>query len=135
MKYLIAYAICLVIFVIVDAIWLGLVARGLYTERMGALLAEQPRWGVAAAFYALYVAGLVYFAVSTGLSTGSWMTAAMNGGLFGFFAYLTYNATNLAVIRGFDPVLAVIDTCWGAFLGALSAGGAVAVMNWFGRTG
>jgi uncharacterized membrane protein len=131
MKYASAYGIALVIFLIMDAIWLGVVARSFYAERMGDLLLDQPRWGIAAIFYAVFVVGIVYFAVVPGLDRESWAHAALNGGLFGFFAYLTYNATNLSVLRGYDPVVAIVDTSWGAFLGALVAGGATAIaLRW-----
>lgn len=133
MKYATAYGVALVIFLIMDALWLGVVARGFYTSRMGELLLDQPRWGVAAIFYALYIVGLVYFAVVPGMASGSWVTGAFNGALFGFFAYLTYNATNLSVLRGYDPVVAVVDTSWGTIMGAVVAGGATLAVNaWHG---
>jgi uncharacterized membrane protein len=133
MKYATAYGVALVIFLIMDALWLGVVARGFYTSRMGELLLDQPRWGVAAIFYALYIVGLVYFAIVPGMASGSWVTGAFNGALFGFFAYLTYNATNLSVLRGYDPVVAVVDTSWGTIMGAVVAGGATLAVNaWHG---
>ena len=134
MKYATPYLIALVVFLVLDALWLGVVARGLYASRMGELMADQPRWGVAVAFYALYVVGLVYFAISTGMDNGSWKTAAFNGALFGFFCYLTYDATNLAVIKGFDTGLAVIDTIWGTVLSGVTAGATVMILGAMGRT-
>lgn len=133
MKYLGAYGIALVLFLILDAIWLGIVARGFYASRIGDLLLDQPRWGVAAVFYALYVVGLVWFAISVGMAQQNWQVGALNGALFGFFAYLTYNATNLSVLKGYDPVVAIVDTSWGALLGALVAGGTVAILGAIGQ--
>jgi uncharacterized membrane protein len=132
-KYIQAYGIALVIFLILDAVWLGLVARSFYVSRMGELMADPVRWGVAAVFYALYVVGIVWFAISPGLAQGSWQVAALNGGLLGFFAYLTYNATALSVIRGFDSTLATVDTLWGTVMGALTAGAATLIMQALGR--
>ena len=129
MKYIYAYGVALALFLVLDAIWLGVVARGFYASRMGDLLLDQPRWGVAAIFYALYVIGLVYFAVAPGLAAQSAAIAALNGALFGFFAYLTYNATNLSVLRGYDPVVAVVDTAWGTLLGAAVASATVAILK------
>jgi uncharacterized membrane protein len=131
MKYASAYGIALLIFLVMDALWLGVVARNFYMSRIGDLILDQPRWGVAAIFYAIYIAGLVYFAISVGMAERSWQVAALNGALFGFFAYLTYNGTNLAVMRGYDDVVAVVDTLWGASVGAVVAGGTVAVMQAF----
>lgn len=132
MKYAYAYGIALVIFLILDGIWLGIVARNFYVSRMGDLMLDQPRWGVAAVFYAVYIMGAVYFAISAGMAERSWQVAALNGALFGFFAYLTYNGTNLSVLRGYDEVIAVVDTLWGATVTAAVAGGTVVVMNAFG---
>jgi uncharacterized membrane protein len=91
-------------------------------SRIGDLILDQPRWGVAALFYALYVVGLVYFAVSTGLDPARPAVAALNGGLFGFFAYLTYNATNLSTLKGYSALVAAVDTTWGTIMGAAVAG-------------
>lgn len=135
MKYASAYGVALVIFLIIDAVWLGIVARSFYTARIGELLLDQPRWGVAIFFYALYIMGVVYFAVATGLDDGNWLLAAFNGALFGFFAYLTYNATNLSVMRGYDETVAIVDTLWGTGAGAIVAGGTVLVMSAIWRGG
>ncbi len=72
--------------------------------------------------------GLVYFAVSVGMATGSWSAAALNGALFGFFAYLTYNATNLSTLKGYSAAVAVVDTTWGTALGAIVAGATVMIL-------
>ena len=130
MKYAAAYGIALVIFVAIDALWLGVVARGLYMSRMGDLLLQQPRWAFAIAFYLLYVVGLTYFAMAAGIDTGDWKVAALNGALFGFFCYLTYDATNLAVLKGYDPLIAAIDTIWGTALSGVTAAIATVVYGW-----
>lgn len=132
-KYLSAYGIALLLFLICDALWLGVIARNFYASRMGDLLLDQPRWGVAAAFYAIYIVGLVYFGIAAGMANASWTSAALNGGLFGFFAYLTYNFTNLSVLRGYDTVVALIDTSWGTVMGAFVAGSTVAILHWLGQ--
>lgn len=130
MKYAAAYGIALVIFIAIDALWLGVVARGLYMSRMGDLLLQQPRWLFAVVFYLLYVVGLTYFAIAAGIDAADWKVAALNGALFGFFCYLTYDATNLAVLRGYDPLIATIDTLWGTFLSGLAAALATVVYGW-----
>lgn len=129
MKYVYAYGTALVLFLILDAIWLGVVARSFYSGRIGEIMLDQPRWGVAAIFYAVYVVGIVYFAIVGGMAAQSAGLAALNGALFGFFAYLTYNFTNLSVFKGYDPVVAVVDTAWGAIMGAVVAGGTVLILK------
>ncbi len=121
MKPTLAYGLALVVFLVLDGLWLGYIAKDLYLSRMGPIMRERPVVSVAALFYMAYVAGLVYFVIAPALPTGDWRGAALNGALFGFFAYLTYDATAYAVIRGFDPVLAIIDVAWGSALGAAAS--------------
>jgi uncharacterized membrane protein len=131
-RFAAAYVVALVIFLILDGLWLGIVARSFYMSRIGDLILDQPRWGVAVIFYALYVVGLVYFAVSTGFGPGGATMAALNGGLFGFFAYLTYNATNLSTLKGYSDAVAMLDTAWGTVMGASVAFLTVVVLGMLG---
>jgi uncharacterized membrane protein len=133
MKYALPYGIALAVFVVLDFLWIGLIARGIYTARIGEMLLDRPRWGVAVLFYLLYVVGLVYFAIAEGLNSGNWAHAALNGALFGFFTYLTYNATNLSVMKDYDPLVAVIDTGWGTFMGAAVPTATLYLATLFGR--
>lgn len=127
------YALALALFLALDFLWIGVIARGLYFERIGDMLLERPRWNAAAAFYVLYVAGLVYFAIADGISSGNWTRAALDGALFGFFTYLTYNFTNLSVMRSYDPVIAVLDTAWGTLMGAGVTMLTLWILSLFGR--
>lgn len=134
MKYAYAYGIALILFLILDGLWLSTIARSVYIPRIGDMMLDQPRWGVAAIFYVLYIAGLVYFAILAGWREGSWQTAAMNGALLGFIAYLTYNATNLSIMKGYDRLVAILDTAWGATASGVVAGATVAILNALGKS-
>lgn len=134
MKWIPVYGLALLVFLALDGLWLGYVAKDLYLSRMAPIIRERPILPVAALFYMAYVAGLVYFVIAPALATGDWRSAAFNGALFGFFAYLTYNATAYAVIRGFDPVLALIDVTWGSALGAVASAATVLALRYFPST-
>ena len=97
MKWIPVYGLALLVFLLLDGLWLGYVAKDLYLTRMAPIMRERPILPVAALFYMAYVAGLVYFVIAPALQTGDWRSAALNGALFGFFAYLTYDATAYAV--------------------------------------
>lgn len=126
----IAYALCMVIFFAIDIVWLGGVAKGFYAEQMGDLKAENVKWGVASIFYALYVAGIVLFAVRPGLAANSVLTAALWGALFGFFCYATYGLTNLATTQGWPAKMVLVDIPWGTFLtGSVAALGTWATLK------
>ena len=115
----VAYLAALVALLLLDGIWLGFAAKGLYQTEMGALMNDSPRWGPAVLFYLAYPVGLVLLVCAGGLpSLGG---AAARGAVIGAMAYGAYNATNLAVIRGFSTRLAIIDFCWGVLLTAVLA--------------
>ena len=116
-----AYAATAIVFCGLDFLWLGYVAKGYYQAQVGALLLDKPNLPVAALFYALYVTGILVFAVLPALDAGSWSKALLNGALFGLFAYATYDLTNLATLNGWSAGLAVLDLVWGAIVTGVSA--------------
>jgi uncharacterized membrane protein len=71
--------------------------------------------------YIIYVIGIVFFATLPALKQNDWVIAAMYGAMFGFFAYATYEMTNLATLKDWPIKTAVADMAWGAFLSGLSA--------------
>lgn len=115
-----AYVAAALAFLALDALWLGVVAKNFYFSRLGDLMRDKPDFGVAALFYAIYIAGIVYFAILPSLAAG-WTRAALNGAILGLLAYATYDLTNLATLRGYPADLAKVDIAWGCFLTAVSA--------------
>jgi uncharacterized membrane protein len=85
---------------------------------MGDLLREQPGLGIAGLFYAVYVGGIVLFAV---LPSQSWRSALLLGLALGVVAYGTYDFTNLATLRRWPVGLALVDLAWGSVLTGLAA--------------
>ena len=121
-KYLIAYIATLVVFLAIDMIWLGLVAKSFYAEQLGNLKADTVRYGVAVGFYCMYVVGIVLFAIKPALASPSPMITALSlGAAFGFFCYATYDLTNLAVLRDWPVKMSIVDIIWGACVTGVSA--------------
>lgn len=114
------YSIALPLFVLADILWLGVIAKGFYHAHLGSMLGPV-NWVGALVFYAIFVAGLVYFALLPSLESGSYATALMLGALYGFFTYATYDLTNWATLRDWPLIVTIVDICWGAALGALIA--------------
>ena len=127
MSHLVLYLATLVVFLAIDAVWLKKVAGPLFRRHVGPLMLEDPRLDVAAGFYALYCVGIVYFAGAP--AAGDPVAAGIDGALFGFFAYATYEATNLATLKGWTWGMAALDTAWGAALTGVSAAVAVALVG------
>ena len=126
-KLIALYGICIAVFFALDFTWLTTTMTRIYQPMLGDLLAKQPKLGVAAAFYLLYVVGIVALAIVPGLQEGSVVGALWRGALFGFLAYATYDLTNLATIRDWPWQLSVIDMTWGTVLNSL-----VAVAGYYG---
>ena len=126
-----AWLFTFIVMLAIDGLWLGVVARDLYQHEMGNLMADQPRWAAAAAFYLAYPVGLVIFAVRPALAAHSMGRAVLLGGLFGLFAYGTYDLTNLAVLRDWPLRLTFIDLAWGTFASAVAAGAGTALTRWW----
>ena len=120
-RVLLIYLATLAVFLVIDLAWLGLVARDFYRNQLGALMASSFVWAAATLFYLLFVAGLMVFAVLPALDGGGWLKALLLGAAFGFFAYMTYDLTNLATLRDWPLGLTVVDIAWGTVLGAVVA--------------
>ena len=116
-----AYVAAAVAFCLADLLWLGFIAKDFIQSQVGALLRTPPGWTAAAIFYAMYLGGVVFFAVRPALAEGSLGTAALHGALFGFFCYATYDLTNLATLRGWTLPMALADIGWGTAVTAWAA--------------
>ncbi|MBK8208639.1 MAG: DUF2177 family protein [Rhodospirillales bacterium] len=121
MKYVVAYLAAATTLFAIDLLWLGVIAKSFYRAQIGSLMLDQINIVAAILFYAVYVVCVVIFAVALALHTGSWRTAIVLGTLFGFFAYATYDMTNLATLRGWPIAMVVVDIAWGTCLTAISA--------------
>jgi uncharacterized membrane protein len=108
-KLLAVYAVCAVVFFIIDFAWLSFATSRFYRPYLGDLLADRPLLWIAAAFYLLYVVGVVALAVVPGLREAEVTGALWRGALFGFLAYATYDLTNLATTRGWPWQVSVVD--------------------------
>jgi len=130
---IVAYASILVAFGCLDFTWLSLASAALYKPALGPLLAEKVQAAPAIAFYLIYLAGLVYFAVWPALSAGGWSRALINGALLGIVAYATYDLTNQATLRIWSVKVTLADLCWGAFASALAATISYVITAWASR--
>lgn len=113
-----AYGAAALAFLAIDAVWLSTMANLLYRPLLGDLLAPGFRLAPAVLFYAIYIAGIVFFAVRPALATGRLAIAALNGAALGFVAYGTYDLTNQATLRDWPVIITVADMVWGTVLTA-----------------
>ena len=111
----------LVIFFLVDIVWLAVISKKLYKEYLGHLMGPV-NWPAALIFYALFIAGLVFFVITPAIEKESLVYAIPVGAFFGLITYGTYDLTNLATLKDWPVTITVIDLIWGTFLNAATAG-------------
>lgn len=114
--YIKLYIVTLVAFFIIDMIWLGVVARTLYSKHLGFLMAPSPNWLAAILFYLLFIVGILVFVVVPGLKDNSLPMTLLRAALFGLITYATYDLTNLATVKDWPLLITVVDLIWGTVL-------------------
>lgn len=110
------YIVTLIIFLALDALWLGLISPALYRAHIGHLLADSPNFVAAGAFYLIFISGLLYFAVNPASKDYRTSQAALRGAFFGFVTYATFDLTSQAVMRDWPTLITIIDLAWGSFI-------------------
>lgn len=116
-NYLVSFAV----FLLIDMVWLGLVARSFYTKHLGYIMADKANFFVAFIFYAIFTFGLLFFVVSPALAAQDPLKALTYGLLFGFITYATYDLTNMATLKDWPFIVTIVDLLWGTFLGGTTA--------------
>jgi len=114
MQLLAAYVAALIVFVMIDAVWLSVMGNMLYRPILGDILLPTLRLAPALVFYAVFPIGIVALAAMPGLKLGSLGSAAVSGLLLGAIAYGTYDLTNYATLRNWNLQLTVLDIVYGA---------------------
>ncbi len=115
-KLIISYLLSFSVFLLIDFIWLGFIAKEMYKKQIGHLMTDQVNWIAAVVFYLLYVIGIFIFVIMPAVDKNSWSSALLMGALFGLFTYATYDLTNLATLKGWPIKLVFIDIIWGMVL-------------------
>ena len=129
-KYLASYAATMISMLVIDLLWIGVIAKPLYQSGIGHLMAAQPNLVAVLLFYLLFPLGLLLFAVLPTAGSG-WGRTLATGALFGFFAYATYDLTNLATLKGWPLGLSLIDMAWGSLVSAVASAAGRAALDRF----
>jgi len=115
------YLIAFLVFLVIDLLWLGVIAKRFYFRHLEPFFAEKINWPAAFIFYLLFVAGILIFAVMPAIEKQSLQRAIVYGALFGFFTYASYDLTNLATLRNWPIIIVIVDILWGTVLCAAVA--------------
>lgn len=114
-QFVYLYFITIPIFLIIDLLWLGVLAKDFYQTQLGSFFGPI-NWTAVLIFYFLNIVGILIFVVAPALEAGSLQKAILYGALFGLFTYATYDLTNLATLKDWPVVVVVVDIIWGMVL-------------------
>ncbi|KPJ85669.1 hypothetical protein AMJ57_02225 [Parcubacteria bacterium SG8_24] len=124
-NFLRQFAVILPIFLLLDGIWLGVISKGFYLNRMRSFArisdgSFAPVWGSVFLVYLLLSFGVLFLVLPQ--AEGSWLKALLFGGALGLVAYGVYDLTNHALVKDWSVTLTLVDIAWGVFVcGATSA--------------
>lgn len=113
------YLISFGLFMIIDLIWLGFIAKDLYGKALGHLMSPKVKWSAASLFYFIFIFGIQYFVLNPALIHQDLSRLIVDALMFGFLTYATYDLTNLATLKDWPLKLTFIDLIWGSSLSLL----------------
>jgi uncharacterized membrane protein len=126
-RYLALYLTTLVVLVVLDYLFLGVLAKGFFVAEVGDMLGEV-KPVPAVLFYLIYVVGVLVFV--SGAPDATWQSTLLYGALFGLFCYATFDLTCLALLKQWSWAVAALDIIWGAAVTAVSSTAGLFVANW-----
>jgi uncharacterized membrane protein len=121
MKWTAAFIVCAAVFTAMDLSWLSVANARFYTPVIGSLLSGKIQAAPAAAFYLVYLFGLMFLAVAPGVKTGALGRTAINAAVYGVCAYGTYDLTNQATMKVWSTQLTLMDMAWGLVVSTVAA--------------
>ncbi|MBN2852712.1 MAG: DUF2177 family protein [Clostridia bacterium] len=116
LKWIVVFLVTFIIFMVVDVMWLGLFAKKFYRKHLGFIMSDKFNLPVAAAFYFVFIIGLLFFVVSPAIKDQSFVHALFGGMLFGLITYGTYDLTNMATLKNWPKLITIVDLIWGSSL-------------------
>ncbi len=131
------YLLVLLLFLVIDLIWLGVLMTGFYKGELGAAArlrgeALAPIWGAALLVYLLIPLGIVVFVVPQVAAGQSAALGLAWGALYGLILYGVYDLTNYSLLRDWSLRLTLVDIGWGCFICAVTSYGAVLLRQRWG---
>jgi uncharacterized membrane protein len=129
-KLIPAYFASIFTMFILDLIWLSQLAKPIYAQGIGHLMAAEPNLLFAVLFYLVFVFGLMWYAVKPNLQTSGVKATFLAGATFGFFIYASYDLTNLALLKDWPLGMSIMDLTWGTLLSGVTASVGKWVCDW-----
>ncbi|MFA7416934.1 MAG: DUF2177 family protein [Acholeplasma sp.] len=115
-KNILLFIVAMIVFLVIDLLWLGVIAQGFYQEHLGELLSDEFKLIPAVIFYITFIIGLVYLVLKPGIDKNSYKQVFIFSILYGIATYGAYDLTNYATMRDFPLLIVVVDLTWGTLL-------------------
>lgn len=121
MTFIKVFIISMIVFLLIDLLWLGVFAKKLYNKELGLLLKDKFNILPALIFYIIFITAISIFVIIPSINKESIKEVILLGALFGLVTYATYDLTNYVTLNGFPLKIVIIDIIWGTFLSTLTA--------------
>ena len=131
MIYIKLFLASFVTFLLLDAIWLGLIAKTFYAKNLALYLTNNVIWSSALIFYVVFNIGLLVFVVLPSIEKNSYTTLVIYSLLYGLVTFATYDLTNLATIKDWPLIVSIVDMFYGMFVALASASAAFYANKYF----
>ena len=118
------FLICFVTFLLLDAIWLGFVAREFYAKNLSTYLTDNVIWSSALIFYVIFNIGLLFFVILPSIEKNSYISLVLYALLYGLVTFSTYDLTNLATIKDWPLIVSIVDILYGMFVAVVASSSA-----------
>lgn len=115
-KSLIYFFVSLIIFPIIDTVWLGMITKDLYHQEIDSLMRADFNWPSVLMVYILLSFGLCYFIFPNQKKPRQRL---LSGALLGWMTYGVYDFTNLATLNSWTLKISLADMAWGGVICAL----------------
>ena len=108
------FIIVLVVYLIIDSIWLKSATNSVYRPVIKAVQNRDIKFNMLGAMvaYLLLTLGVYYFVLEEGYQSNK-KKLIIRAALFGLIGYGIYNGTNNAIFVNWDYRVCIIDTLWG----------------------
>lgn len=122
--------------IVLDIVWLGFIAKNLYSQEIGLLVRKtgeqmSPNWIAASLVYLAIALGIIYFVLPK--AEGNVINAILWGAFFGALVYAIYDCTNMAVLANWTWKITIADIIWGTVLCSTASGIAMMLHNWLNK--
>jgi uncharacterized membrane protein len=115
-----------ILFILLDFLWLAVIASAWYRQTLGYLAELDPQgkiiFNIPMGLIAQVVIALALTAVITlALHVDNRLVVALGWGAFiGFAIYATYDFTNLSFVKGWPLWIGLLDVAWGTLQGLMA---------------